>query len=381
MKRIKPFIAVAMLLIMIILSVPVNTQASAALKALQEAQAAQEAAAQEVKDSKEEKDVLEGEKAEQEGELAGYNNEFAKVTSELLDLDEQLNAKEAEITQIEQELEAARETEELQYESMKKRIKFIYEEGELDYFEMLLTANSYTDYLNKSDYIEKLAEYDRKMLDEYTATKVLIEEQEVKLNGEEAVLDKLRADSKEKQNKFDDLVQQSQNEVNMTASEVAVKEAQLLEEEKILKEKENSLAKAKEEYALSQAAANAAWRGVGDITFGPGDEFLMASIIYCEAGGESYEGQLAVGAVIMNRLLSSRYPDTLAGVIYQRKQFSPVLSGRLEFAMANKKATASCYKAARAAMEGQTNVDNCLYFRTPIAGISPRYTIGGHIFY
>ena len=83
---------------------------------------------------------------------------------------------------------------------------------------------------------------------------------------------------------------------------------------------------------------------------------------------------------MINRVLSSRYPDTVTGVIYQRKQFSPVDNGRLANALAVNKATARCYQAADEAMAGHTNVGNCLYFRTPIPGLTG-IQIGGHIFY
>ena len=75
------------------------------------------------------------------------------------------------------------------------------------------------------------------------------------------------------------------------------------------------------------------------------------------------------------------YPDTVTGVIYQSGQFSPVGSGRLALALAEGRATASCYQAADEVMGGTTNVSNCVYFRTPVDGIEPRYRIGGHIFY
>ena len=114
--------------------------------------------------------------------------------------------------------------------------------------------------------------------------------------------------------------------------------------------------------------------------FEEGDRKLLANIIYCEAGGEPYEGKVAVGAVVINRVLSTVYPNTVVGVIYQNKQFSPVASGRLALALANDKATESCYRAADEAMSGVTNVGQCVYFRTPIPGLEG-IRIGGHIFY
>ena len=135
-----------------------------------------------------------------------------------------------------------------------------------------------------------------------------------------------------------------------------------------------------EEIAMSQAAANAAWRDISEVSFADGDRYLLANLIYCEAGGEPYAGQLAVGSVVINRVLSSQYPDSVVGVIYQNKQFSPVGSGRLALALAENRATEKCYQAADEAMAGITNVGNCVYFRTPIEGLTG-ISIGGHIFY
>ena len=135
-----------------------------------------------------------------------------------------------------------------------------------------------------------------------------------------------------------------------------------------------------EEIAMSQKAANATWRDISDISFEEGDRYLLANLIYCEAGGEPYDGQLAVASVVINRVRSSVYPNTVVGVIYQNKQFSPVASGRLELALATNKATSRCYQAADEAMSGVTNVGNCVYFRTPVEGLTG-INIGGHVFY
>ena len=116
------------------------------------------------------------------------------------------------------------------------------------------------------------------------------------------------------------------------------------------------------------------------MTFTPEDRKILANIIYCEAGGEPYEGKLAVGAVVINRVLSNKYPDTVPGVVYQRGQFSPVASGRMELALAVDKANSACYKAADEAMSGVTNVGTCVYFRTPVPGLTG-INIGGHVFY
>ena len=120
-------------------------------------------------------------------------------------------------------------------------------------------------------------------------------------------------------------------------------------------------------------------RDFSDLSLNSTDLDMMAAIIECEAGGESYTGKVAVGAVVMNRVRSSLFPDTVAGVIYQKRQFSPVGSGRFAIVLA-RGANASCYEAAQEAMAGSSPVGNCLFFRTPIPGLTG-IQIGGHIFY
>lgn len=107
---------------------------------------------------------------------------------------------------------------------------------------------------------------------------------------------------------------------------------------------------------------------------------LMAALIYCEAGGESYEGKLAVGAVVCNRIRSSSYADTLQGVIYASGQFSPAMSGKVDRVMAANKIPQSCYDAAKEALGGYTNVGDCLYFRRN-NGTREGIVIGNHVFY
>ena len=90
---------------------------------------------------------------------------------------------------------------------------------------------------------------------------------------------------------------------------------------------------------------------------------LLAAIIQCEAGGESHTGKVAVGAVIMNRIRSSQFPDTITDVVYQSGQFSPVASGILSGVLAEG-ARGDCYDAAREALIGSNPVGDCLYFNS-----------------
>lgn len=104
---------------------------------------------------------------------------------------------------------------------------------------------------------------------------------------------------------------------------------------------------------------------------------LLAAIIYCEAGNQSREGKVAVGAVVLNRVASSSFPNTIREVIYQSGQFTPAYSGSLASALANG-VPSSCVEAAQAALNGENPVGGALYFNT---GSGKGIKIGAHQFY
>lgn len=352
---------------------------------LEEAQQQQQETQEQLDDTRDNLSSLEGQRNDLQEELSSLNDQLNEVRGNLEDLEADITAKEAEIEQTQTDLEAARQTELEQYESMKERIRFMYENGETTYLELLFTAKSFGDFLNKSEYIEQLEQYDRQKLLEYQETCQFIEEEEARLELELAELQELRLQAQEEQAKVGDLVALTAGNIAAYSDQISVTEAQMLEYEAQLAQGETNIAALKaqleEEKRLAALAAASAKRDISQITFDENDRYLLANLIYCEAGGEPYAGQLAVGAVVMNRMLSSVFPDTMVGVIYANRQFSPVASGRLALALAENRATASCYQAADEAMSGVTNVDDCVFFRTPIDGITPRYVIGGHIFY
>lgn len=110
---------------------------------------------------------------------------------------------------------------------------------------------------------------------------------------------------------------------------------------------------------------------------GGGDKELLASIIFCEAGNQSFEGQVAVGAVIMNRIASGAYPNTIEGVVYQPGQFGPAGSGWLDQIRRTGGYTSSAMQAAEAALAGQNPIGGCLYFDQGGYGMQ----IGAHFFH
>ena len=329
-------------------------------------------------------DDLKDTEAGLQADLKDLNAQMTAVSSKLEELEGQIADKEEAIRITGEEIEEAKKTEAWQYDCMVKRIQYMYESGETDYLELLFSAQSFSDFLNYSDYFSAIADYDENMMAEYEATRQRIEEEEAKLLQEKADLDDLYLAAETEKSKVSGLISQTNSNIQKYGDKIATAEEEARAYEAELKKKEEDIATLKkiieQEKALSAAAAKATWRDISEVTFADGDKKLLANIIYCEAGAEPYAGKLAVGAVVINRVLSSKYPDTVVGVIYQKSQFSPVASGRYELALAVDKANADCYKAAEEAMSGVTNVGSCLYFRTPVDGLTG-IAIGGHIFY
>lgn len=329
-------------------------------------------------------DDLKDTEAGLQADLKDLNAQMTAVSEKLEELEGEIADKEEAIRITGEEIEEAKKTEAWQYDCMVKRIQYMYESGETDYLELLFSAQSFSDFLNYSDYFSAIADYDENMMAEYEATRQRIEEEEAKLLQEKADLDDLYLAAETEKSKVSGLISQTNSNIQKYGDKIATAEEEARAYEAELKKKEEDIATLKkiieQEKALSAAAAKATWRDISEVTFADGDKKLLANIIYCEAGAEPYAGKLAVGAVVINRVLSSKYPDTVVGVIYQKSQFSPVASGRYELALAVDKANADCYKAAEEAMSGVTNVGSCLYFRTPIDGLTG-IAIGGHIFY
>ena len=106
---------------------------------------------------------------------------------------------------------------------------------------------------------------------------------------------------------------------------------------------------------------------------------ILAALVQCEAGGESYEGQLAVASVVMNRVRCGAYPNTITDVIYASGQFSPANSTKMSNLALSGNIKASCLQAAQEAINGNCNVGDALHFRR--AGNRDGIIIGNHVFW
>lgn len=128
-----------------------------------------------------------------------------------------------------------------------------------------------------------------------------------------------------------------------------------------------------EEEAKAKLTANQ-----GAVVVGADDTRLLAALIYCEAGNQGYEGHLAVGATVMNRVRSGAYPNSIYSVIYASGQFTPALNGKVARVYGGN-IPESCMTAAREAINGATNIGTATHFRR--VGAHDGIVIGDHVFW
>lgn len=375
------------------LAVTVPAYAKSTSQKISEMQQQMEQTESEMGEVKEQISGLEETKENLQGELGSLKAKLSNIVEELEKLEKQLQQKEKEIALIKEQLEAAKETEKEQYEAMKVRIRFMYERNDNDYLQVLFGSGNFSDVLNQLEYVSKITQYDRDMLVKYQETKARIEQKEADLLAEQEELKKLQEEANAKQQEVSALASQKSSEIADYNGQISEAEQKALAYEQRLREQENSLENLKrieeeERLAAERAAAAHATSNTSGIPFGSptaealaaSDLDLLAAIIECEADGEGYEGKIAVGNVVLNRVKSKRYADSIVQVLFQRYQFTPVTSGRFSLVLA-RGANSRCRSAAQDVLNGSVVVGpEILHFRT-VNGYTQGTVIGNHVFY
>ncbi len=315
--------------------------------------------------------------------LKNLNDQLDEKTEEISDIEGQIATKEQEISDIEKEYEDALDQADEQYRFIKARIKTIYETGSNDFYELIFNSGSMAGFLNKAIYISRMNDYDEKMMNKLQTLMDDAKAKKERLITEDKELQQLYNEKEKEVGDLEDLVDSTENNLVSYAGAISEKEKEALAYEAKLVASQSTLASLKtklaEEEELARQAEKMAFRDLSEVSVGAGDRDLLAAIIQCEAGGEPYAGKIAVGAVIMNRVRSGAFPNTIAGVVYQPMQFQPVRSGRLAIRL-SEGANSECYKAADEVLSGANNIGNCLFFRTVVPGIKGT-VIGHHVFY
>lgn len=223
-------------------------------------------------------------------------------------------------------------------------------------------AEHHTEMMYASDHME-IASFAQLLQDSEKTDEIVMknEYQEAGLLTAEE-LDKKIAEQKQAEKEAEEKALQEKKEAEEKAQR-ELEEAQKKEAERIAAEQAEEQRKAEEEAAVAQLQE--------------ADKELLASIIFCEAGNQPYEGQVAVGAVIMNRVKSAVYPNSISEVVYQSGQFGPAMTGWLDSVRYSAGYTPSAMQAAIDALSGSNPIGDCLYFDQGGMG----YQLGDHYFH
>lgn len=353
------------------------------------------------------------------GELNDLNSQLATLSKELDDTSSQIEELSAKVEKSKLDLASVQLDEEAQYDSMKDRIKFMYEGGTSSLLQILLTSENMGDFLNKAEYVATISDYDRSMLNQLQDVRKSVEKKQEELEEQQSKLSGLQKTLTSKREELNSKISSTSGELanyqaqleRAKAAEEALKIAQnnavsgsLKAEDKKTETKTDTTATASNNNNNNNNNANKTTQpaqtttnkntttttkpntttntGNNNTSSTPSstsDVALFAAILQCEAGG--YDGMLAVATVIMNRVASPAYPNNLHDVIYQSGQFAPTWNGSLNKVL-KQGASSTAYQVAQDALAGARHsaVINCLQFRSASTGVSG-VNVGGNVFF
>lgn len=179
-----------------------------------------QANATEISETQKKAEELEKKKKDAEKEKQSLEKQLESIVSEMEETKTKIEEKETEISAKEEELIQAKVDENDQYESMKKRIKYMYENGNTQFVEILCESKSIGEFLNNAEYITTISEYDRNMLVEFQAVVKDVEEQEAALQAEYDELETMQNDLITKQDSVTELMESKDAEIEQISSDL-----------------------------------------------------------------------------------------------------------------------------------------------------------------
>ena len=220
-------------------------------------------------------DALEQQKSTAEAEKNSLNTQLNTISGEMEDAQTKLADKQTEIEEAEEELVQAKVEENTQYQSMKKRIKYMYENGNSQVIELLMESENIGEFLNKAEYISQISEYDRDMLDEFQAVVKEVEAEEAALQTEYEELEVLRDDLLVKQSNLESLLSEKNLQISDLEKQIGDNAALLqdliaqAEAERLKQEQAAAAAAAAAQQAAQQQAAQNSGNSGGGSSYVP----------------------------------------------------------------------------------------------------------------
>ena len=244
--------------VILILSVPMTVNATK----ISDIKAERDKTQQELEQANSTLSNLKEEREGIEEEINTLDEELMEVMASISMVEDEIVELEGQIEETEEDLKEAIADEEAQYEAMKKRIQYMYEKGDYSYLELLLECKNMSDLVSKSEYVEELYEYDRKMLIKYQEARQLVEDTKEKLLMEQEELEVSKDELDEEKAGVDELLEEKKAEASDYDAEIAkVKQAATLFKAKI--KQQNAQIKKLEEEEAKKAAEEAAKASAG----------------------------------------------------------------------------------------------------------------------
>ena len=325
--------------------------------------------------------------------IKGYNNKLEDLGKEISEAEDAMAEVSAEIVQLDKELQEARKDEQNRHDLLMRRIKATYESGgSKGLLVILLESGSLQDFLTKFEYLNAVLEYDNRVIQEYKALQDNIKAKQEVVEEKEAELDEYQNQLDEKHEELANLTDTVRGQLNSTNNSISSEKNKLANYDNQLKELDAKMKALEAQTAAAQAklAQQIAERLAltkedtsGSYAASATELEWLAATIQAEADGESYTGKLAVGSVIMNRVKSSAFPNTVISVITQNLQFASYRSGKVELIIA-RGPNSTCLRAAQEVLDG-ARVGDYLFFMTQYYadyyGIAEYTMIGNHAFF
>ena len=198
---------------------------------------------------------LESKRQELESYLAQLNSQYEELTDSVSQLSIQAAQKEDELQNMKLELAKAQQQSQQQYEAMKKRIVYMYENGGTTMLELLLSSSDLTQFMNRAENISQLSKYDRDMLKKYEDLQASIQEQEENLEKEAASVNQLLAESASKKQEVQALVSSTNDSIACYISQISAGQAEAAALSAQISSAENSIYSLTQQAAAQQAAA------------------------------------------------------------------------------------------------------------------------------
>ena len=300
--------------------------------------------------------------------ITKLNTEISGVTEEMNETENSISQTQSSLDELLSNLKEVQGKLDLQDISMRKRIQFMYENKSNNTIVNLIESGSLSDMMQRLEYMAAITSYDKEAIENYKSTRTVLKETQAMVEQKYQELSAYQNKLEGEKNELDTLVSQNAGILSATKTELANTNAAIAELETRLEEAKKKEAELSEKYMDAQNALAQSMAGYSEYTGGSYEGYsteemlLLAALVQAEADNQGEDGRAAVASVVMNRVFSSQFPNSIAGVIYSNGQFAPVTSGRVGLILAQGP-NANCQRAAVNALNGARRT-NALFFCT-----------------